>query len=302
MKRKKALILINNTAGHAQGHSDTFSIVKDFAEAGYEPLVFPIIPGSKLTSEELVKDYGASSDIIMCAGGDGTLNHTMNSIMSLGADKRPPLAYVPSGSTNDFARCLGVPDTRKEAINVAVSGKPFKYDVGKMNDKYFNYVAAFGAFSEISYDTDQTLKNVLGYAAYVLNAIMNLPKNLGYGVKMEINTAEGSYKGEYVFGGVCNSVSVGGMKLFDNADVQLDDGSMELLLIRSPKNLSDFNSVISALATGDVNNPNISIHPVKEATFSSKESVSWTLDGEFGGSSKDTEIKVLKQAMTIIRE
>ena len=299
MKRKKALILINDSAGMSMGHSETFAIVTEFAKAGYEPVVYPIIPGSDLTSEELVADYGSSADVVMCVGGDGTLNHTMSSMMELDESVRPPLAYVPSGSTNDFARCLGVPDIRKKAIRAAVKGKAFRYDVGRMNDRYFNYVAAFGAFSEISYDTDQGLKNVLGYAAYVLNAITRLPRDLGYGVSMKIKTDKASYEGQYVFGAVCNSVSVGGMKLFENADVQLDDGSMELLLIRSPKSLSDLNSVISSLATGNVDNPNISIHPVKTAVFHSDEDVSWTLDGEYGGSSCDTEISVIQRAMTI---
>ena len=302
MKKKNALILINNAAGLGQGQDDTFLIVSSFAKAGYKPIVFPIIPGSKLTSENLIEEYGRDMDVIMCVGGDGTLNHVTASVMDMKEEDRPPIAYVPSGSTNDFARCIGIPDTRKDAIKIAVKGKPFRYDVGRMNDRYFNYVAAFGAFAEISYDTDQALKNVLGYAAYVINAIKNLPKNLGYGIGMDIEADERRYSGEYVFGALCNSVSVGGMKLFGNADVKLDDGRMELLLIQAPKSLSDINSILSSLATGNLANPNISFSQVERVVFHSKEEISWTLDGEYGGSSRDARIEVLRQAMGIRKE
>ena len=274
------------------GHSETFAIVTEFAKAGYEPVVYPIIPGSDLTSEELVADYGSSADVVINCGICGAKID----------DGEPAYLALVKFCLFSMGVIAGtqIPDKhKKKAIRAAVKGKAFRYDVGRMNDRYFNYVAAFGAFSEISYDTDQGLKNVLGYAAYVLNAITRLPRDLGYGVSMKIKTDKASYEGQYVFGAVCNSVSVGGMKLFENADVQLDDGSMELLLIRSPKSLSDLNSVISSLATGNVDNPNISIHPVKTAVFHSDEDVSWTLDGEYGGSSCDTEISVIQRAMTI---
>ena len=302
MKRKRALILINDSAGPGQGMDDTYLIVSSFAKAGYAPLVFPVIPGTDLTSEKMIEEYGKDIDVIMCAGGDGTLNHVTEAVMGIDENDRPPIAFVPSGSTNDFAKSIGIPDTRKKAIRIAVKGKPFRYDVGKMNDRYFNYVAAFGAFSEISYDTDQTLKNVLGYAAYVINAIMKLPKNIGYGISLEIETDDSHYSGEYVFGALCNSVSVGGMKLFGNADVKLDDGRMELLLIKAPKSLSDFNSILSSLATGNMDNPHISFSQVERVAFHSKEEISWTLDGEYGGSSCDAHIEVIRQAMSIRRE
>ncbi len=299
--KKRALILINKTAGMKQGHDETFELASFAARSGYESVVYPIIPGTDLTSETIISEYEGKTDLIICVGGDGTLNHVMNSVMGLKEQERPVVGYVPSGSTNDFAKCLGIPENSEDAVRTAVKGRAFSYDVGQRNSSYFNYVAAFGAFSEISYDTDQSLKNVLGYAAYVINAIINLPKNVGYGCKMSI-TADGEhFEGEYVFGAVCNSVSLGGMKLFGNEDVKLNDGKMELLLIRAPKNIVDLNLILSSLALGSVNDPHISFRQVQEVSFHSDMEVSWTLDGEFGGKDKDTDIRVIKKAMKIKR-
>jgi YegS/Rv2252/BmrU family lipid kinase len=291
----QVLLIVNPKSGRGMVGKYLLDIIDTFSKKGI--FLTTYVTQSKSDAYRTAKYQAGNFDVIMCTGGDGTLDEVVAGVSKSGY--KPRIGYIPSGSTNDFARCLGVPDIRKKAIRAAVKGKAFRYDVGRMNDRYFNYVAAFGAFSEISYDTDQGLKNVLGYAAYVLNAITRLPRDLGYGVSMKIKTDTAGYEGEYVFGAVCNSVSVGGMKLFEKADVQLDDGSMELLLIRSPKSLSDLNSVISSLATGNVDNPNISIHPVKTAVFHSDEDVSWTLDGEYGGSSCDTEISVIQRAMTI---
>lgn len=299
MGRKTALILINNTAGLRQGQDDTFDLVKEAAGAGFEPVVYPIIPGTGLTSENIIGEYEGRIGALICVGGDGTLNHVTNSIMALKQENRPVIGYIPSGSTNDFARCLGIPENREGAVRTAVRGRTYGYDIGRMNDSYFNYVAAFGAFSEISYDTDQALKNVFGYAAYVINAILKLPQNVAGGCKMKIEADGKTFEGEYIFGAVCNSVSVGGMKLFENESIKLNDGKMELLLINHPKNILELNSILSALALGSVNNPHIVIKQIKSVSFKAPSPVSWTLDGEFGGSSDSTEISVIKRGMRI---
>ena len=173
--------------------------------------------------------------------------------------------------------------------------------MGRLNDRYFNYVAAFGAFSEISYDTDQSLKNAVGYAAYVINAISKLPQNINYSCRMRIEHDGKTEEGEYVFGAVCNSVSVGGMKLFGNAGVKLNDGKMELLLIHAPKSLSELNMILASLATGSTDNPYISFRLISRVSFKSDTDVTWTVDGEYGGESRDSEIEVLAKAVAIRR-
>ncbi len=296
--RKKALVLINRKAGMGKAGNEVMQLVEKLGAKGYEPIVYPIIPGTELTSEKLVAEYDTEAELIVCSGGDGTLNHVMNAMMNM--EKRPLLAYIPAGSTNDFARGLGIVSGHLAAAEIAVEGEPFSYDVGKMNDHYFNYVAAFGAFSKVSYATDQELKNVLGYAAYVISAIAELPQNIGYNCHMKIVTEDLTEEGDYIFGAVCNSASVGGMKLLENADVQQDDGKMELILIRAPKNIGEINLILTALAVGDVNSNFITFRQVNKVTFYSDENTSWTIDGEYGGDARTTEIEVIDKAITIM--
>ena len=297
MSRKRALVLINKTAGTGRAGNDTYEIIKKLAENGYEPLVYPILPGTELSSEILLSEYDGSLDMVLCSGGDGTLNHVMSAIIEM--KNKPILAYVPAGSTNDFARGLGIPAQRSKAIDIAVLGKEYTYDVGKIENRYFNYVAAFGAFSKVSYATDQELKNVLGYAAYVISAIAELPQNIGYSTHMRVEAEGISEEGDYLFGAMSNSASVGGMNLFGDSDIHQDDGKMELMLIRSPKNLAEFNAILTALATKEEGNPYITFKQVRWANFYSEDEVEWTLDGEFGGAYKESRIEVINKAITI---
>lgn len=296
--RKKALVLINKSAGMGKAGTDTLNIVTRLAEEGYEPIVYPIIPGTELTSEKIIGDYDGEVSMILCSGGDGTLNHVMNAIMDL--KEKPVLSYIPAGSTNDFAKGLGIPSVMSKAIDVAVNGTPFTYDVGRINGRYFNYVAAFGAFSKVSYATDQDLKNVLGYAAYVISAIAELPQNIGYSCHLQIEADDFIEEGDYIFGAVSNSASVAGMTLFANDDIKQDDGQMELLLIRSPKNLADFNGILAALAVREPDNPHITYRQVSKVHIVSDEEMEWTIDGEFGGAYKETNIEVINKAITIM--
>lgn len=296
--RKKALVLINKSAGMGKAGTDTLNIVTRLAEEGYEPIVYPIIPGTELTSEKIIGDYDGKVSMILCSGGDGTLNHVMNAIMDL--KEKPVLSYIPAGSTNDFAKGLGIPSATSKAIDVAVNGTPFTYDVGRINGRYFNYVAAFGAFSKVSYATDQDLKNVLGYAAYVISAIAELPQNIGYSCHLQIEADDFIEEGDYIFGAVSNSASVAGMTLFANDDIKQDDGQMELLLIRSPKNLADFNGILAALAVREPDNPHITYRQVSKVHIVSDEEMEWTIDGEFGGAYKETNIEVINKAITIM--
>lgn len=298
MMRKMALVLLNKTSGTGKAGNETLDIATRLAMEGYEPVVYPIIPGTDLTSEGLIGGYDGRAEMIVCSGGDGTLNHVVNAVMTM--KHKPTVAYLPSGSTNDFAKGMGISNVKGKALETAINGKPFSYDLGRMNGTYFNYVAAFGAFSKVSYDTDQELKNVLGYAAYVLSAISELPQNITYSSHIRIEADGEVEEGDYLFGAVCNSASIGGMNLFGNADVRQDDGLMELILIHTPKNLAEFNAIISALAMKKVDNPYVTFRQVKHVKLTSDSDIEWTLDGEFGGASKSTDIDVVNKAITLM--
>ena len=257
--RKKALILLNATAGTGKAGTNTWDIVSAFAKAGFEPVIFPIVPGTELDSERILAAYDGKADMVFCGGGDGTLNHVVQGIMQM--KKRPLLAYMPAGSTNDFAKGLSIPSGHKRALDVALYGEPFRFDVMQMNDRYFNYVAAFGAFSAISYATDQQLKNVLGHAAYILNAMMEWNKHIRYSCRMWIEADGMEEEGEYLFGALCSTLSVGGFEMFRGVDVQLNDGKMEMLLIRRPKNIADLQNIVQVLRSEFI------VFPHKELPF-----------------------------------
>lgn len=297
--RKRALILLNDSAGVGKAGLNTWAIVKKLALNGYESLVFPIIPGTDLVSEKILPEYDGKVDIILCSGGDGSLNHVVQEVMRMKV--KPFISYIPSGSTNDFARTLGLPQEFEKALNITVNGNVFRYDIGCLNGKYFNYVAAFGAFSAISYDTDQQLKNILGHAAYIVSAVSDLYDNMHFSRHIHVENDEFTTEDDFIFGAVCNSTSVGGFKLFHEMNVSLDDGKMEILLIKTPKTATDFQGILNAIQKGTLDHPFIIFKHVSDVKITSSEMISWSVDGEFGGSYKEMYISVQKQAVAIMK-
>ena len=300
MKHRKALILLNASAGAGRAGLNTWAIVRRFAEKGYEPIVYPIIPGTDLISEKLLAAYDGEIDIVLCSGGDGTLNHVVEGIMRM--ENKPRLAYLPSGSTNDFARTLGIPSEFEKALDAALQDHLYRYDVGSLNGRHFNYVAAFGAFSAISYGTDQELKNILGHAAYLVSAVSDLYENMNYSRHLWVESDAFTAEGEYIFGAVCNSAYVAGFSVFRDLDVRLDDGKMEILLIRTPQTALDLQGILTALQRGTLDHPFLTFKHVSDVRITADEEVAWTIDGEFGGSYKESRIRVSRQAISIMRK
>lgn len=294
---KKVLILLNGSAGTGKAGLNTLLIIKKFAEKGYEPIVYPIIPGTDLVSERILCAYEGEIEIVVCSGGDGTLNHVVQGLMKMRT--KPRLAYLPAGSTNDFARTLGISSDFEKALDTAVRDHVFNYDVGSLNGCYFNYVAAFGAFSAISYDTDQQLKNILGYAAYVVSAVSDLYENMRYSRHIRIEADDFSLEDDFIFGAVCNSAYVAGISVFKDMDVSLDDGKMELLLIKTPRTAADLQVILNAAQRGIPDGSFVTFRHISNVRFISEENIAWTVDGEFGGSYKETEIIVNLQAVSI---
>ncbi len=294
--RKKLLLIYNPVAGKGEASRKIAPMIESFSGAGYEVTVQPVLPGHS-TSQILKEAEGVYSRIV-CCGGDGTLNHLVNALMQM--ETPPPYGYLPTGSTNDFARSMELPRRTKESCTAMLTGKPFCYDVGKFNDRYFNYVAAFGAFTNVSYLTSQDEKNSLGYLAYVIEGLKRLP--IGRKFVAHVECGDQSWDGEYFYVAVSNSTSVAGMQLGDTKSVQLDDGLFEVLLVKAPANMAEASTIGAKLFARDFDGELVRLEHTDHVKFTFKEETAWTLDGEFGGAQLEAEVTVIPRALRILRK
>ena len=233
---------------------------------------------------------------MVCAGGDGTFNEMVSGLMQL--PECPEVGYLPNGSTNDFAASLHIPATPLKAAESIVNGHPFYLDVGRHNDRYFAYVASFGAFTRSSYSVPQATKNALGHFAYILEGMKDLDSLRPYRCRVE--TGEETFEGEFIFGAVCNSTSLGGIMKLDPSRVQMDDGAFELLLLRMPKTAIDLQSLIAAISRMDYNGPGVIFRHVQQVTVTTDEDLPWSLDGEYAPSAPRVELRNLPGAIPLM--
>lgn len=241
----------------------------------------------------IVNNLDNSYECLVCAGGDGTLSEAVSALIDKNIDM--PLGYIPSGSTNDFARSIGIPDKMKEAAQAIVSGESRRYDAGRFNESCFIYVAAFGLFTEVSYKTDQELKNVLGHAAYIVSGIRNLDLNKSYAMKV-IN-GEDVYEGNFIFGMITNSLSIGGIKNITGRDTKLDDGLFEVTLVKQVNNIDDLNDIVSYFILGDRECKAVIHFTAPKLEIICEQGVDWTLDGEYGGNIKEAKVENLHNSV-----
>ena len=291
---RKLLLIINPVAGRNQAQADLFKMVRVFAEHDCEVTVYPT-RGPQDCTRKVLADAGRF-DLVVCCGGDGTLNEMVSGMMQ--REDPVPMGYIPLGSTNDFAASLHLPSHVEEAALRCVEGTAFHMDVGSLNDRYFNYIAAFGAFTEASYATPQQIKNALGHLAYILEGIKSLGRLQPIHVRI---TADGeSFEEDYLFGAVTNTVSLGGVLRLDPSRVLLDDGMYELLLVKNPQNPAEAQAMLSALMLQNYDGPLVRMLRASDILFESNHEISWTIDGEFGGSFSTTHILNNKNAVTLM--
>lgn len=216
------------------------------------------------------------------------------------SEDKIPIGYIPAGSTNDFARGVGIPKGIEEAVQWIINGKPYPCDIGSFNDKYFTYIAAFGAFIEVTYETSQQAKNMLGHAAYILNGLTRLKSIKSYHMSVTYDT--GTIEDDYIFGMVTNSSSVAG--LLSLSDFLLDDGLYEVTLIKTPSNPLDLQRIIHSLLNIDIDIDTAYIKSFRTSKikFECDEELQWTIDGEYGGSYKVTNICNNKQAIELMTD
>lgn len=271
---KKMLLIINPVSGKKAIVHHIPEIISTFQDAGYmcTTLITEHSGDGTEFASRLAKDY----DMVVCTGGDGSLNEVVTGLLR--ADVKIPVGYIPCGSTNDFAATHSLDTDIHEAAKSIVSGRTSLYDVGTFGENSFTYVAAFGAFSWLSYTTDQTAKNILGRTAYFIDGVKDLPKIKPIHMKI---TADGTeYEDEYLFGAVCNSVSVAGVFELPESLVDTDDGKFELLLIKNPKNIVELDETVNGMLTQNYSCENIILTQARNILIENPEGVAFSLDGE----------------------
>ena len=272
---KKMLFIMNPYSGKRKANRYLVEILELFNRAGYR--VVAHMTAGQGDATEVARELGPRMDLVVCCGGDGTFNETVAGLQLAGADI--PVGYIPAGSTNDFAASLKIPTEPLEAAQEIVDGSPVYYDAGSFNGRFFSYVASFGAFTRTSYTTPQSIKNALGHTAYVLSGISELSQIRKEHIRLEIDGEV--IEDDFLFGAVCNSTSVGGILTLDPKQVDMADGKLEVLLVRSPKSLLELTDCIAAVQSQQYNNCEmITFRSGSEIRITADPEMPWTLDGE----------------------
>ena len=290
---KRLLFIYNPHAGKELLKPKLSDIIDIFVKAGYEVVAYPT--QSYRDAYRKVSEYDSDEyDLVVC--GDGTIDEVVTGMMQ--RDKRDPIGYIPTGTTNDFANSLHIPKGLLRAADNAVNGTLFPCDVGKFNDDIFVYIAAFGLFTDVSYQTKQEMKNVLGHLAYVLEGTKRLFNVPSYRIKV---THDGeTLEDEFIFGMVTNSRSVGGFRNMIGKQVVFDDGLFEVTLIKTPKNPLALQEIVASLLIEQVDTKHMYSFKTGRITFESLEEIPWTLDGEFGGAHDEVTVENLNRQLRIM--
>ena len=294
MEKKKLLFVFNPLSGKGKIKNKLLEIVDIFVKNGYEVNIHPT--QHPQDARDVVAEKAESYDLVVCSGGDGTLDETVTGMML--SKRQVPIGYIPAGSTNDFAGSLKIPKRMDNAAQVAVTGTPFACDIGSFNGDYFVYIAAFGIFTDVSYETSQELKNRLGHAAYILEGIKQLHTIQSYSLRIEYE--DQIIEDKFIYGMVTNSTSAGGFKNITGKNVQLDDGLFEVTLIRMPGNALELSEIIASLTNMIDNTDQIYTFKTDCIRITAEEELPWTLDGEYGGNPKEVVIRNEKRAVQIM--
>jgi len=292
--RKKLLLILNPNAGMQKANKYLVNILNLFSQASYDAKV--CLTQRNFSASEIVTLYGKDSDLIVCIGGDGTLNQTVSGVVSSGY--KGLVGYIPTGSVNDFASTLKLNKDIIYATSDILMGKAVKLDVGQFNDKYFSYVASCGIFTRVAYETNQDIKNIFGRLAYIFEGMRDLADLKTNHLRIE--TSEGIFEDDYIFTAICNANRIGGMLKLDQSIVDLSDGLFELLTIKMPRTLIELKDIIKALQTKDYSCDLVEFHSISEAKIYSDKNTSWTLDGEFMEGSEVIDIKSLNRVINFI--
>ncbi len=288
------LFIYNPHAGKGLLKPKLADVLDIFVKSGFELVVYPT--QSYKDAYQKVTHMEDGFDLVVCSGGDGTLDEVVTGMME--RTNKIPIGYIPTGTTNDFANSLEISKDILIAADTAVNGIPFACDIGTFNRDVFVYVAAFGLFTDVSYQTDQNLKNWFGHVAYVLEGAKRLSNIPSYNIK--ITHDEELLEGDFMIGMVTNSKSVAGVRGITGKDVSFNDGEFEVTLIKRPKTPLELQEIITSLLIESFNTEYMYTFKAKEIVFESTEMIPWTLDGEFGGDHENVKICNKQQAIEIM--
>ena len=288
------LLIYNPKSGVQKFANQLFMVVDKFTSAGFLVTTYPTQASGDVS--KIIAEYGNKYEYLVCSGGDGTIGEAVDTLLSL--ETRPVFGLIPSGTVNDFATSLNIPKDIPAAADIIINETPKALDIGRFEGKHFSYVAALGAFTDVSYSTPQNSKNMLGKLAYFLEGI----KRLGSieSIRCEFVLDDEVIKGDFILGIIGNAYTIAGYKLPDELRVQMDDGLLEVILVKSPNTLKDRQDIISSLLTQDIKTDLLITRKSKEIVFSSTTPAAWTLDGDFGGQYASARIKNLHRAIEII--
>ncbi len=291
---KRALVVINPIAGQKSANRHLLSLVETLYTHGYVPTV--VTTTADVGGDELVKRYGEGNSLIVCIGGDGTLHQVIDGVVDSCPDV--PIGYIGAGTTNDFAKSVGIPADIPGAIKNIVDGAPRPIDIGFFNQQRFTYVASCGAFTGASYSASRTLKNSIGYPAYILEGIRSLPDIRS--IHLKVKTDSATYEDDYIFAAVCNTASLGGILKLNSENVSFSDGELECLLIRMPKTIQDLTQILFNLQSGRYEPPYMQFFRTEHVAFHTPKDLDWSLDGEHATSSGTVDIRVVPHAVNLI--
>lgn len=272
---KKMLFIMNPISGQKKAVKFLPDIISLFNRADYEVITY--LTGCQGDAARMAALRGGDVDLVVCCGGDGTFNETITGLLT--NNIHVPVGYIPAGSTNDLANSLKLSSNPLKAAQDILEGQSVAYDVGKFGSRYFSYVASFGAFTQTSYTTPQSIKNLLGHTAYVLSGISEISQIRKEHVRMEIDGEV--VEDDFLFGAISNSTSVGGVLTLDPRQVDMSDGLLEILLVRAPRNLTEITECIQAFQAQDYNNcAMVTFRSARKVRIQANPSMLWTLDGE----------------------
>lgn len=292
--KKRMLFVVNPSSGTMKIKDSLLEICQIFCDNGYDLRLNVTKYITNAITEAL--DEEIPYDLIICCGGDGTFNSMVSAILP--RNDHPSVAYIPSGSTNDFAHSIGLKGTSVQIARQIMAGFPRNLDMGSFNHAYFSYVASFGAFTETSYNTPQSLKNKLGHLAYVLEGVNDL--SAIHPCHMKFVSGDTVVEGNYIWGAVCNSTSIGGLIRLNQELVDLNDGLFEVMLIKAPKTVIDLTKIIVSITTQVYDPDVIHFFQASDIYVYPETEVPWTLDGEYAPGSKEIHIQNIHNALQIL--